>query len=545
MAASGTVGLRAASELFTLAAETQQASLKEQEAASKEADELAIMEAENKLSQAELEIRMKVQERRGKNALGLINDIEPEWNKRMGEIESTLVHDRQRRLFRIRAERRRLALQGEVFSYMAKELEDFDREQTDQFINSERNVAASAFLNPERVKLSIDGIREALSKYAERTGKPKEFVEAAAQKAIGDTVRAVTYMALLRGRLDLAESYLSSYSDTIDSDSAKEITSAISHRRLMTQAVEVTDAIFTPERQSLEDALSEARKIDNPELREKVEQMVRRRWADITQARAEEQEAAFEKAAKIVENTLGDVELIPEHIWTKLTASQRAALERVSVDLRKPKLNPDLRDSALTEFWTMTLEERARIKPVDLIVKWRPYVPEQDYQEMVKAVGAAKEAAVGRNREQYEAIVGPKEAVLHELQRLGLYPFDEKEATKEDRRRAVELFRQIDIHRARAKAENKPIPDLRTLTRQLIYQTVQEPGNLLRGPRPKRLIELEPGEAVIPPEPWKKAIEQEIKNRGKIATEDLIQKLYGAYLLGDDTLFEQFLAEAK
>ncbi len=43
----------------------------------------------------------------------------------------------------------------------------------------------------------------------------------------------------------------------------------------------------------------------------------------------------------------------------------------------------------------------------------------------------------------------------------------------------------------------------------------------------------------------KKAIEQVLKSRGKIPTDDLIRRLYGARLLDDMELFEQLINEAK
>ncbi len=538
-------GARLAGDVLGMAVAAQEEARKEQERARLEADRIALTEAEGKLALLESQLMIQAQQKKGKDALGLIEAITPEWEKRVGEIESSLVHDNQRRLFRAEANRRRAILERGVFPHMAREIAAFDKENTDALLNAERSAATAAFSNPERVRLAVAKMADSLRSYAERNGLSEDFVKGASLKAAGDTVKSAVYMALRQGRLDLAEAYADEYKEAIDAESLQEISQAVQRRKLMTLASEATDAIFTPRRESLEEVLSEVRKIENLELRSLVEDLSRQRWRDITQAREEEENNAYEQAAKIIENTGGDLELVREDVWQKLSSQKRALLEKAAAALRKPQLNPDLRDSAITEFWTMSMEERAKITPGDLIAKWRPYLPEQDYQEIVKAVGAAKEAVAGRNREQYEAIVGPKDAAIQELQRLNLYPMEDKDATKDEKRRAAALLREIDLRRARAKAEGKPVPDVRTMARQIIYEQVQEPGTLFRGQRPRRLIDLLPGEPVLPPDDVKKAIEQVLKSRGKIPTDDLIRRLYGARLLDDMELFEQLINEAK
>lgn len=534
-------GAAAAVDLVALEALVQE----ERERARRQADEIVLLDARSKLAKLESDLLIRAQGRKGKDAFGLVDETAAEWAKATKNIASELPYGDQRIRFLAIAQEAEARLQRNIFEHVARESAAWDAQKTDEFAGAERAAAVAAYENPERLEQALKNIAEAYSGYAARNGKPQEWAEAVKRKAWTDAVQGAIYMSLTRRNLALASAYFDKYRALIEPETAVKLSAAIEDRRFQQRVLEATDAILTPSHKTIGEALAMVEKINEPELRLAVEKRVKERWQDIQVAKGEATANAMERAFKILENTGGDLDLVPDDVMAELGQKERRVLEQFAANLRKPVLNQDLRDAAIADFWTKSKEDKAKISPLDLMTKWRPYITPSDFEEMSKAVGAAREAVSRGNDSLYQEIAGPKEAALQELQALGLFPLDEKQATDDDRRRYLAVVRQMDEERAIARRDGKPVPASREHARAIIFRTAITPGGILRAPRKKRVIDITPMDRVVPPPEIRREIEADIRSRGKIPTDELVERLYAARILNEPGLYEDIMDEAK
>ena len=533
-----TSGAGAAADLGQLELLVQE----ERERARRQADEIVLLEARSKLAKVESDLLIRAQEKKGKDALGLLEETAKEWRKAAGEIASELAYDDQRRRFLALATEQEARLQRNIFEHVARESAAWDAEKTKEFAASERAAAVAAFTNPERLDQAVKSISEAYFGHAERNGKPKEWAEGVARKEITNAIEGAIYMSLTQRNLELASAYFEKYRPIIEPAAAVELSARIQQRLFEKQVEEATDAIFTPEHETIGTALEMAAKIEEPQLRRAVEERVRARWKDIQEAKEEVKGNALERAYTILEKTGGDLGRVPDDIMALLGFKGRQALAHFSETLKKPVIDQKKRDELISEFWLMSDEQRASLTKKDLMENYRPYVTSEDFDEISKAVKAARD----KNYALYNELSDPKKVALQELQTLGLFPVDEKAASDFEKRRYATLLRQLALEVDRAKRQGKPVPELRDHIRSIIGRGELTPGDFFRGPKTKRFIDLKPGEPLVPPPEIRREIEAHIRSRGKTPTDELIEKLYSAlYVWDEPRLYEEILSEAR
>ena len=133
---------------------------KEQE----KADLTAVMSAERELqswqNQALFAPDTGAFARRGSEALGLPDELLPEWDRRVGEIGSRLSA-RQRAVLDERAGRMRLSMEQDLMRHVGREAEAFQKAETQALVTTRLETAQLYWNNPERFETELREAQEA------------------------------------------------------------------------------------------------------------------------------------------------------------------------------------------------------------------------------------------------------------------------------------------------------------------------------------------------------------------------------------------------
>lgn len=134
---------------------------KEQE----KADVAAIMDADRQLAETELRLfndpETGAYARRGRNTFGLPDQVFPEWDKQVADIEARLT-PAQRDAFRRNATARRTDLQRGLSRHILQESERYYTDEAKAYVGAAQRSAAANFTDPERVSIEIDRAKRAV-----------------------------------------------------------------------------------------------------------------------------------------------------------------------------------------------------------------------------------------------------------------------------------------------------------------------------------------------------------------------------------------------
>ena len=348
--AFGAPGPEFAAQARGLVEDVQKRLIKQQE----EADNLALQDADAQLGAQENRLLFDPQSgaftKRGKNAFGVIDQVDHDYRNVTSRISRGLANDRQRQAFQRRVESRRnsinRALQRHVFSETVK----YDRSVLETLIDTEQEAASKGDF--DRVMAGIRRQREAIEQHAERNGLPKQWVTLRTQEAVSATHLKVIGGLLAEGNDEAAQVYFEFNENQILSEDAERVKPDLQEGNIRGESQRRTDEIMA-KAETESRALAAARKITDPEMRDMVVNRVKSRFQEVRAADARRNEQAFEGSVDIVDNAFnkgivepGDTarDLIHPSIWNELDDRQKSSLNK------RMEADPGLNEKALLDF---------------------------------------------------------------------------------------------------------------------------------------------------------------------------------------------------
>lgn len=173
-------------------------------------DEVAVLEADRKMSEWEnkrlYDPKNGALAVKGKDAFGLPDTINKEFDDTANEIAKGLSTPRQRDAFmRMRASRQR-DVNGTLSRHVFNEIRQFDNNETSAYIANSQQAAANNYNDPERIGLEIERQHAAVSDFARRNGlEGSETERMLRERAVSGTHKLVIEKLLANGQ-DLAAS---------------------------------------------------------------------------------------------------------------------------------------------------------------------------------------------------------------------------------------------------------------------------------------------------------------------------------------------------
>lgn len=405
--------------------------------------------------------------RKGKDAFSAPETVVEAYRKFTGEREKELADPDLRLAYREMVQGRFEELMRRLDRHVAQERHRVTIEGAAIQAETAKERAAldPAFATAELV-IALDAV---LTKGRE-LGWDKERIAFEMRREESDLHRRVIEKMLSEGRDIDASRYFGDVRPKLDDETLKHLAPKLRLGAVRGQARRIEDEIFSGPRPSgLGEALQKARELagEDGDVRDEAVARVRTRWEQERRAQEEAYDKEVERAARILENTNGDFDFVPDDMWQLFRARERAALMEFAAALRKPAQEEE-EAKAISEFWVgMSHQDRAALKPGEFLIRFRGRVSKENFEEMAKAVDLAKRSRVGDPEavEKYKSLFTTQEMLLDGFKAsrvVGVGPTDDAETIGKDEKKKIAfgLFKKaVDARMAAYHADTGRNPD--------------------------------------------------------------------------------------
>lgn len=274
------------------------------------ADTAMLLDADRKLSEWET-TRLYAPEtgllnRRGEDALGLPDEAMPEFDKLVSDAELGMS-DRVKMRFRQLAEGRRGDVQKQLFRHVSQQSDVILEARTKAYEATALTAIAAHAGDAERVAVETDRLWAAKMASLTRMGAPAEVIKAERQAMEQAVHGAVLDQFLSRSDYTGAIQYFEQNREALGTRS-DEYGKAVQQAKLIVQETSESDRIIAGYGTG-QAAIAEARKIDDPILRERVESRIDREAARRDRLVREGEKAVREQAWAKVEQAPAGTDL--------------------------------------------------------------------------------------------------------------------------------------------------------------------------------------------------------------------------------------------
>jgi len=511
----------------------------------KKANQLQVLDADRQLSALETNIQYDpksgIINRKGKDAFSLPDDVRTMWDKGVSEIEKSLKNDVQKESFRAMQIQRWTDLDRNVQRHVSGERKAYDEQVTSSYIDNEQGAAALNYLDPERVRMSIDRQRAAIIDHADRNGLPEEALVQRINDAVSKTHTAVMARMLANDQDMAAQKYMQDHKDELTAEDITRVEKAVEEGSLRGESQRRVDDIMG-RGLSRSDAMEEARSVADPKLRDAVEERVSRAYEQRRAAERQDQEDLYQRAANLIDSGPRGAparSVIPPDQWSRLTPEQRSALQRRAED-------PDNNDKVWLDFLSLSPTDVAGLSRAEFETSYWSHF-DKERRTRAESFWSAAVGGKGSKDPAFAATLTFKDRVDNTLRTTGLLDpnkskskFNEDEATlysrfENEAARAIQEY-EVNVLGGKRKATGEEMQKvLDTMAVQRVF--IDKPWG--RDPElPARLVQPDDrGRAYVPydkiPADALVAMKSEAERLKIKPTRDALEKAYGALLSGE------------
>lgn len=493
----------------------------------KKADDIAALDANSKLAAAETLLLSDPEtgalNQKGKNAFSLGESVPENFDKSVKEIEDSLTTPEQQASFRRAVAARRENINRKVAGHVSRERVKFDNEVTDSFVNNEANAAAVNYNDPRRVEQSVKLQKAAIEDHGKRNGLPAEAVKLRTLEVASATHSNVVTKMIAEGDIKSAEKHFQKNKKDFTASHLATVTKDLETAKIRGESQAATDEIMG-KTTTLQEGLDEARKIDDPKLRDETVRRVKQRNEEQRAAQRQQDESDYRQVSELAKEAEFP-DQIPPNQWNKLSISQQ---DRLSNHMRNRRrgMTPPKNSQKYYDHMTLASAHPEKFMQKNLLEDQDSIDSGQMSQLIKMQTSMRKGGGKSGELKGFET----KSQVLDGL--MSEMDIDAK-AKKGSDREATQKFRQaLDDRVLEFEAQNKRQPnnaEIRKLGQDLQLEVVTDRGIFFDSK--KRIFELEPGDTPevsfedIPAAEIAKAREA-IKRRGVEPTDSQVLQLY-------------------
>lgn len=304
----------------------------------KKANQLAVLDADLSTSQVETNLMYDPANgalfTEGKNSFGVYDNVKKAWDSHVQETEKTLSNDEQRMAYKNLVTGRWANIDRQLQRHVGTETRKYDDQTSSAWLANEQSRISKNYTEPGIVSSSLAIQRAVIADYAKRNGLPAEYVKQKTTEAVSTTHKTVLEQMMAEGNdLGAKEYYQANSSEILDDADIKK---GIAESGLRGESQKISDDIMAKTK-TLSEALAQSRAIEDPDVRDEVTKRVKQNYADIEAVEKDDMERNYMSAVNLMESNPGrnPRNIIPANVWSKLTLSQREALEKRSEDTQK------------------------------------------------------------------------------------------------------------------------------------------------------------------------------------------------------------------
>ena len=299
-----------------------------QEQERRRADEVALLNAETRLAKWETariyDPTKGALTVRGQEAFTLPEQINGEFDTLAGEIQKGLGTDRQRAAFeRVKAQRS-VSLDATIRRHVYGEMQRYEGQELQSLVENATSTAIANALDPRRVDEELTRAVAAIKTHAPRLGMGPEQIAKQVETVQSATHVGVIERLLANDKTKAAAVYFDEAKEQISGDAMARVEKALEEGGLRATSQQQADTILAAGG-TLTEQRDKVKAIDDPKLRDLVEQRIEHEANVREKIDRDRDEATLTSAYNILDKT-HDVRSIPVNVWAQLPGNQRASL---------------------------------------------------------------------------------------------------------------------------------------------------------------------------------------------------------------------------
>lgn len=267
--------------------------------------------------------------KKGENALGVIDEYMPLYEKEADDIEkNVLTSDRQREKFKKLREKEGIEFNLQLNKHVGAESYKVETAKTESVIKNLEDDSALNWQEPRRVDRNVEMSVNAMKRNANNNGMPQEWVDQRTSEITSKQYAGVI-KTMLDGGNDLhAEQYYNKVKDKItDSETANVVAKSVEAGSVRGKSQLYANDIFTKHKDSMTAAYDEARKIKDPKVQEATIDKIKERFTQKKLAEKEYEETVFKDFTNQIEASKSIDQLVHTPAWQTLDLSSREKLK--------------------------------------------------------------------------------------------------------------------------------------------------------------------------------------------------------------------------
>lgn len=447
------------------------------------ADQVAIMESVNQISEWKNKRLFDPDKGalnvRGKAALPLPEEVGGEYKQLVGDIAQHLTTDRQKKMFADVSGRYGQELDLTLHRHVFEQMNAFEQGELVKLVENKRNEAIRSAADPRAVGVALNDAVDAIKTSAPRLGLGPEQVQAQVATVTSATHVGVVEQLLATGQTKQAGIYFEESKGAIAGEQLPRLEKALKEGDVRAESQKQADVIATAGG-SLTSQLEKARGIEDPAVRDAVEQRLEHRHALNEKLQRDADEQALKTAFDMVDRTK-DVYSIPPSAWSSFTGAERGAI--LSYAEHRAKGTPVQTDDATYYMLRKTAVDDPNTFAVANLLRYKAKLDDGDWKHLVEIQAAIRAGDKPKAEEGMHDFRTADAVVKDALTLYGIDPTP-KENTPEAKAIAqlhsmielrYEAVQAPDPHTGkRKKPTNK---ELQEVTESILGQNINVPGS--------------------------------------------------------------------
>lgn len=515
-----------------------------------EANETAVLDADNKLARASMKIQSDMSQMKGKDAMGASDYLDTAFGKATDEIGQTLSNPQQRQAFQQRATHRSLVLQELAHKHMATEGAKYQDQVTDDTLRTSVDNARMNASNPEIIATEKGSQKLALAYWADRNGVMGTPIY---QQRVAQTL-STTNTEVIKGLLtnghDLdAKAYYDQNKAEFVATDRDQVEHLLDEGSTRGAAQTKAQEIIASSDGELANAVPKYEAIANPKVQQLTRQLVQQHFADLDLAKKRVLDDNYQAVSNVVDHQIQKNpgvpfiarQVIPPDYWDKLTLAEKGAVQNYIDHGTQPKDQPNDDQKWLT-FLELPTDKKGALAKREYDSQFRQHFSKA-FQSRADGIWEAARNATDKQDQKDPNVtdaVSAQHQIFETFRTSGLVnPNIERGKYSDDQVKTVVQFE----NNATAALEQESRVLKRKLTpieRQTVINGVRDqaiqkvwvPGTFF-GTNEKALIQLsedEKGQALVPLDKIPPDELQQLKNylqsNGKAITADKLRRAY-------------------
>ena len=494
-------------------------------------DELRVEDAYNKLREKQTDLMMNPEtgfmNKRAADAVdpNFMPQYSTGFDKAIEEVSAALPNDRQKDLFRRRAQMAKSEYDDSLMRHVLRETETYRDNVYKGAVATETNSAALNWRDPAKLKDSIGRIAANTAMWADRKGITGDALMAEQLENLSAIHNIVIQSALDNGDVEYANKYLEQNKSQIRADRLVELEGKISTEADLSSAAQIADSVIasfggripseTEVRQAVRDRAGSNVRVRDDATTEALAQL-----GSIQRDRQRREDDALANAYRLLEANGGNYAALPASVRNAVPGEKLGTVRSFADSLRGGK--------KVETDWDTYYKLRTNSKLLEQtnLIALKPVLDEPEFRELTALQARANEQPDVAQTE----VQTTKQRMDMRLAEMGVDPTPKQGTTASKRVAQAWATLDANIVTKESALGRKLTPEERNGEIDRLFANVEVRGSLF-GTNAVALFEFDPNQekeivAVTVPDFDRRQIERALRAAGRPVTDEEVQRIF-------------------